>query len=144
MNFYQRSSIFTPCLVRLLARKKGGRPLTQAEIYQASGLSGLRIALISEMTSWDQVDLPTMRAFTTACGIDLCNRQQLKKAVTYIKFCARPRSMAFEYLRRDPLWLDYYRPLIDTWRSSYGTVTKQSDIWPPLRALLMRIPLIKK
>ena len=140
MNFWARSEIYSPALVRLLARKKGGRPLTWIEICdQSIILTPPQVEAFSQATKWHDIPLAEMRAYLEGCGLDFCNWSQCHRADEYLK--SRPN---FEHLRKSSDWKTYWLPLLIRWRRSHGSVTKTSDIWPPLRDLLIRLTLIAK
>ncbi len=145
MTFWQRSEIYSPCLVRMLARKSGGRgtgkrPMTWMEICDRSTLGPAQIEAVSQSTDWNQIELPLMQDFLIGCGVDFCDRSQMHRADEYLR--SRPR---FEHLHRSPEWKAYWLPLMIRWRKSHGDITKTSDVWPPLRDLLIRLnPLLKQ
>lgn len=111
MKFWKKIERFPPVACRLLARKLYGRPLTSSEIAKASGLTVLRVEAISEQSSWAGIDVLELRAFTEACGIFLEDHGKMKRIEQYIA-----RSPKFTYLRRSPLWQDYYKPLLNKWK----------------------------
>lgn len=74
---------FPPILCRLLARKgKKRRPYSSRELSEISGLSRDMVNMISAQTSWNNVRIKDMLAFTKACGVDLTD---LKRQREYIK-----------------------------------------------------------
>lgn len=95
-------------LVRLLARHKGGLPLTTEEIAQRSGgeLSEWDVTVISSCPNWNTVPMGKMRAFLTACDTDFCNRAVMKRKTVYLK-----SKNKFHYLQRSPEWVGILRPL---------------------------------
>lgn len=117
MKFYERARRFPPGLIRLLARKKNSKPLTNDEIASASGLSAYEVVLISQKTDWRGIDIDTMRRFTRGCGIDLENARDVKRITVYLKGTrdANGKRVAptFRYLRRSGQWESFYRPLRD-------------------------------
>ena len=134
IDFWTKSLIFSPALVRMMARKKGGKPMSALDVADASiGLTPAQVEAISQSTSWEHIDLPTMREYLTACSLDFCDAAQCRRAILYLK--SKPN---FEYLRVSPEWKTYWLPLMIRWRKSCGVVTKELDIYPPLRALLLR------
>jgi hypothetical protein len=143
MTFYDRAAIFSPALVRLLARDgKYGEPLDTLRIQRdCNGLfSHFEIEALSQATSWKGIDIERMQAFTVACGIDLCDSKTMRRVTDYFR-----KDPTFKYLMRSKRWGDYYRPLLIKWRKSYGivTATTPTGLWAPLRKLLIRLnPLI--
>ena len=115
-KFWKRCDLIPPILVRLLARRRHGPPLTEVEIAKASGLDPYHVYSISNNLDWRGIDLPTMRAFTVACGVDFDNRIQMKRVESYLK--SKP---TWQYLRKSPDWIVYYQPLL---RKLYNSAKK--------------------
>lgn len=133
--FWAKTEIWTPPLCRMVARKKRNVPMSVLDIADASlKLTPAQVESISQSTEWSHIDVETMRDFVTACGIDFCDWAQMHRACEFIR--SKP---GFSHLRRSPEWKTYWRPLMIRWRKSYGVVTPKSDIWPPLRDLLIRL-----
>lgn len=107
MTFWQRSSRIPPILVRMLARRRHGPPLTDTEIATASGLAPSQVFAIAQCTDWTGIDVPTMRRFLQACGVDFEDRKQMVRIDAYLR--ARP---SWQYLRTSPLWRSYFEPLM--------------------------------
>lgn len=125
ITFWKRAQAFPPILVRLLAKHKqhgyGGKPLTDAEIADASGLTQIQVAAISQGTNWTGIDLPTMRQFLTGCRLDFCDRVAMKRATEYCRVQARlakQNRTTWTYLRISPLWKTLYAPMIQRYRQS--------------------------
>lgn len=136
MTFYQLAKTYPPCFVRLLARKKSGRPLTSGEIANLTFEHGVRLSTfeveaISQQADWHGVDLPTMEAFIKACGFDFCDATQMHRIRAYIG--SKP---TFRYLRADANWKTYYLPLLLKWAASYA---HPNDIPKPVRSLALRL-----
>jgi len=112
-SFYTHARNFPPVLVRLLARRKGGPPLTASEIaYFSQGvLSEFDVNYISKETSWDNVQFGQMKAFTTACGVDFTSRAQMNRTAVYLKL---PHK--FHYLRKSYEWETVLKPLVARYR----------------------------
>jgi hypothetical protein len=141
MNFWSRAHNFPPALVRLLARHKHGKPLTTAEITERSrvAVSTYTIESISGLTSWNRLTIDDMRDFTQACGLDFCDTKAWRRAEDYLR-----HAPTFRYLHASPQWETYYKPLLIAWRKSHGKVTSATNVWPPLRTLLIRLnPLLE-
>jgi len=142
MTFDQRATAFPPCLVRLLARTAHGKqPMDFMQICNRStALTPILVDSLSQETSWKNVHYGLLRDFTVACDVDFCDWNRMKLIDAYIR--SKPR---FEYLIRHGDWPSYYLPLLKRYRESYGDMTNQHlDLWPPVRALLVRLtPLIK-
>lgn len=65
---------FTPCVVRMLARKgkgAGSVQLTHIEVAHASGLALAKVRRISRLTSWDSVTVGDADKFMRGCGINI-------------------------------------------------------------------------
>lgn len=134
MTFWQRSKLFSPALIRLLARsKRYGAPISAVEIAQRSGLHRVMVEGISQNCDWESIDLPTMQLFTQACHFDFCATADMRRAEDYLR-----RKPSFRHLRTSPDWKSFYLPLMTTWRRSYPPVPP-SDTWPPIRNLLVRL-----
>lgn len=111
----KRLDLFTPILVRLLARHPRGHPLTTAEIADRSGLLPMQVETLSWATSWDGVDLPTFRSFTQACNLDILNAVQAKRNEAYLNgqtVNGVRQPPQFLYLKRDKNWETYYKPMM--------------------------------
>ncbi len=136
MTFFERSQSFPPILVRLLARHKGGRPLTEKEI--AFGIDRNHFVWwYSQHTDWKLINLPDALEFMRGCQIDFCNTAQMRRVDDYLR-----KEPNLEYLRKSPEWDNYYKPLLIRWRSSYPTIP--DNIHKPVRDLLVRLtPILK-
>lgn len=117
-SIFTTAQRFPPILVRLLARVRRGRPLSDLEISKASGLPIHQVHVLSQSTDWRGVDIYTMRAFTAGCGLDFDSRSQMKRAIVYLRGkTVRGRRIApnFKYLRRSPYWATFYQPMVKRW-----------------------------
>lgn len=112
-SFWNTSRRYPPILCRLLARKKNGPALTEKEIADRAKLSALEINLLSKLTVWDDVSLSVMKKFLAGCGLDFCNRADMKRIDAY-----RRSQPTWKYLRRSGQWLPYYEPLLKTYAAS--------------------------
>jgi len=114
MNFWTTAEVFNPVLCRLMARHKRGRVLTNEEIaIRSKVLPAVQVIAISQRTSWEYVSVVTMRAYLTGCGLDFEDRPRMKVAMDYLK-----RNPSFAYLKRDPEYETFYKPLIQLWLTS--------------------------
>lgn len=95
MTFWITAQKFSPILVRLLARHRYNAPLSNAEIAQRSKLSIAAVAAIAVSPTWQDIDLPTMRAYLSACNVDFCNQQQMQRVKIYLR--SKP---TWKYLKR--------------------------------------------
>lgn len=111
MNFWKKSETYPPILVRLLARVPYGRPLTDHEIAQASGIPVAQVWNISCCTTWDGIDVPTMRRFLTACRVDIEDDATLRRIESYMR-----KNPSWRYLRKSPQWRSYYERLTRMYR----------------------------
>lgn len=138
MTFYDRALNFPPCLVRLLARD-GGRGFCSAlstdEIAESAGLSPMQVNTLSQQTNWRGVDLPTLQAFTIACGLDFSDRRCMVRALDYLD-----HNPTFSYLRRHPDWTTYYLPLMMRWAEAVKT---DDNLVPQLRRLVGRLSQVQ-
>lgn len=143
MKFYQAAQSFPPILVRLLARHKGGKPLTTEAISILSGMSGRAISeheveALSKATSWAGVQADTMFAYLKGCGLVFDDTTAMRRVTDYLR-----KNPNFEYLRKSPEWETYYKPMLIRWRSSY-IVGCQLPTYPPVRDLVIRLtPILK-
>jgi hypothetical protein len=119
-SFWQIAERYPPCLVRLLARHRGGPPLLTHEIAERSGLSPYQIASISQSVSWDSIPFGYMRAFLKACDIDFCSRASMNRKAVYLK-----TRNKFHYLRKSPEWASVLRPLVIRFREETKSKLKQ-------------------
>ena len=135
MTFLEYSQSFPPILVRLLARHKGGKPLTSEAISILSGrkISEHEIEALSKATSWRGVQVDVMFAYLTGCALMFDRHKSMRRVVDYLR-----KKPNLEYLRVDRDWITYYRPLLVRWRSTYGTEIP-TEVYKPVRELLIRL-----
>ena len=146
-KFPQRLNDFPPILCRLLARNKNGPPLTAVEIADRSTqtpgvkspLVPVQVENISQCINWEKIHILDALAFMYGCRVDLTDAKEFRRIKDYLS-----KKPNFRFLRQSPEWKSYWLPLMKRWRKSHGIVTKESDIWPPLRDLLMRTNLLVK
>lgn len=122
ITFYQHARDFPPILVRLLARKKNGPPLTNREIaYHVGGmLSDYDVSSISQCTDWDSVPFGKMRAFLVGCGMDFTDPVAMNRKKVYLK-----REHKFIYLRKSPEFETILKPLIARYRDHIANTFKR-------------------
>lgn len=134
-----RFKTFPPILVRLLARKKG-RPLTNEQIGFASGLPRYVVDSYSVQENWHAIPVMDALAFMNGCGLGLNDMKAWRRVESYLRM-----NPTFRYLRISGEWENYFQPLLVKWRRTQGQVSTTSPIWPPVRALLIRLnPLLNK
>lgn len=139
IGFYARVDSFPPILCRLLARRNC-KPLTTAEIASKAGLYQFVVETLSQKTSWDEVDVVTMRRFTKVCGVDFDDAKCMRRVEDYLR--SRP---SFQYLRCAPNWKDYYLPMLLSWRKHYGkNAGLAGALLPPVKSLIVRLSLLKQ
>ena len=130
LNFWQKADRFPPVLVRLLARHPKGRPLTVPEIAGRSGLSHWQIESLSRLTSWDAVDLHSMRRFLTGCGLDFERLDAMHRVNEYLRERQLPggaiKRPNFKYLRTSPDWSSIYSPLMSIYLQHVATNQPQT------------------
>jgi hypothetical protein len=107
MTFWEKAARIPPILARLLARDNYNLVLTDAHIAKASGLSVAMVTLVSNQTSWDSIDLPTMRKFLSGCRLDFDNRVQFHRNWIYLN-----KNPQWRHLRRDELFHDRWLPML--------------------------------
>lgn len=90
-----------PAMVRLIARKPDGRrrPMTNAEIAEASGLDEERVVEISGLTTWDEVPVGEAHAFCSGCGVTYRNYGE---HLWYIKRSCNGMRRPLAHLRNLP------------------------------------------
>jgi len=141
MNFFTASQSFPPILCRLLARHKGGRPLTTGEIDSVAYPIDSNPALVealSKTTRWDSIPFGDMHCYLVGCRIVFTSTVDMRRVTDYLR-----KNPNFEYLRKSPEWDSYYKPLLIRWRSSY-IVGSQLPPYPPVRDLVIRLtPILK-
>lgn len=98
--------------------------MTNAELSQRSGIPMFQVAAMSQQVNWSGIDLPTMKRFLDACGLDLEDSIELKRAQTYMRgkrrngFEVPPR---FSRHQNAPHWESELRPLAKILiKHSYG------------------------
>lgn len=113
---------FPPLVVRLLARHPGRRGsqqrvMTDAEIARRSKgkLAEAHVACLSRATSWDDIPVGQMIAFTKACGVDFDSRRAMMVHTKYLRRNIKQNlGPAFAYLRKDDQWESRWKPMILT------------------------------
>lgn len=145
MNFWQRTEVFNPMLVRLLARRYPSRkcpvPLSTLEIADHAEMSPALTEAIAQSPSWGGVPVDAMRRFMYGCNLDLADGKAFSVAREYFLTSKTKAPPTFEYLRKSSNYYTYYAPLMIRWRRSYGVITPETKLWPPLRDLLLRLDL---
>lgn len=112
MNFWQTSQLVPPIVARLMAKSPAGI-LTDSQIALVSGLSNDEVFLMSHKTTWDGIDIPTMKRFLMGCGVDFCNRRQVGRVKQYLRSLSSTRRRTnWKYLRTSPEWKRRYEPLL--------------------------------
>lgn len=121
-SFWHHAETFPPILVRLLARSKGGPPLTTEEIAQRSGgeLNEWDVMAISSCPNWDAIPLGRMRAFLRATDTDFCDRTAMKRKTAYLR-----TKHKFRYLIRSSEWETILRPLSMKFRQQQTKPTNE-------------------
>lgn len=118
INFTRNAAAFPPVLCRLLARHRYGRPLTNQEISERSGLSPVVVVAISECVAWKSIPFGDMLLFLKGCGIDFTDRAKMKSIRAYMRIRRSAdgarivRRPTFSYLKKDDQWESYYLPLM--------------------------------
>jgi hypothetical protein len=129
-NFWKRAELFPPLACRLFARTGGPhsghmvRPMSDAEIVERSGLAPTTVDLLSSMTTWDSVNVATMRAFTKACRMDFTNAVQMRRASQYMR---RGLIRELRYLKRSPDWETRWKPMATRWRMAIAKKQKKAE-----------------
>lgn len=99
-----------PCLCRLVARVRGGRAKTLAEIKMDSGLSKRKVTWIARQPTWLNVKVGDMISFAEACGADLLRPRKklfyLKRAYAQSGLKALSRGLSPAYVSRQILILE--------------------------------------
>ena len=120
-SFYIHARNFPPVLVRLLARRRNGPPLTTAEIVSGSGLDWYTVNAISFALSWDNIPFSQMERFIKACDCDFTSRTAMNRKACYMKL----RGHRFLYLRKSSEFETVLRPLVERWRAHIGSKINQ-------------------
>lgn len=116
-SLFKKLDRFPPVRVRLAAvhypngPKKWPVPLCDDAIAEHSLLSTAEVRYISQLTSWDDLSLKKIRMFIQGCRVNLGNWGALARVT---KITARGK---FFYLRRDPLWDEQYKRLVEIWEN---------------------------
>jgi len=121
-SFYNYAREYPPILVRLLARKKSGPPLTTAEIswFSAGALSEYEVNTISALTDWDSVPFGKMRAFLVACGTSFTDPASMNRKRVYLK-----QEHKFLYLRKSHEFETILKPLVLKYRQHIAKEIKR-------------------
>ena len=135
ITFYQYAREYPPVIVRLLARRKNGPPLTTHEIAarsipsgkitykdllnDGSFLSPYEVNAISECLQWDTIPFGKMVSFLRACGMDFTDPKEMNRKKVYLKL-----EHKFLYLRKSPEFETILRPLIVKWREHVASKIK--------------------
>lgn len=116
LNFFDKLATFPPIVCRLLARRTqvNGKAvaLTDEEIAAASGLSLTKVRSLSWLTSWDDVSVSELRAFSLACGVDFTSRDSMRAHRSYIN-----NAPKFTYLRKHRDWRTFFEPMVRAYLS---------------------------
>ena len=112
MNIWAKLEFFPPAVCRLLARtvssgKSVVRPKTAEEIAQDSGLPVTEVQSLSWKTSWDDVPVTKVKAFSLGCGVDFSNPKSMHRQTVYLS-----SSPSWSYLKKSDDWHSLYKPLI--------------------------------
>ena len=114
LTLWQKLTRFSPITCRLLARRTNaqGRPvaMSDADICSLSRLTLAQVKHISWSESWDEIPVGEMRAFMSACGVDVGSRHCVRLLGHYMR-----RGFAFSYLRKHPDWKFTFEPLMKRW-----------------------------
>jgi hypothetical protein len=119
LTIQERLDRFPPVACRILARAPkpsgGVRALTDAEIAAGSGrLSVKDVARLSRLTAWDTVPIADAFAFLKGCGVQIDDRDWMRKNVAYLQeLRGAPR-----YLKQSDEWETLYKPLLILWTRS--------------------------
>lgn len=112
-KIWERMDVYCPLILRLLARKRRGRPLTTLEIADASGLPVTTVEAISWSVDWSGIDVPSARAFMKGVGIDLASRDDVRRIRMYLRTSPKDPRRRFPYLRKSPEWKTRYLPMLE-------------------------------
>lgn len=137
-GFFQRADDFKPILVRLLARRKHGPPLTNAEIVERSGLDANAVTVLSTDTKW-RTSMAMMQSFLSACEVNFESARQMNRVYYYLR-----NKPNFEYLRTHKEWKTRWLPMMIQWRNCYPLKLADDPKWKPLRDLLTRLNHLHK
>ena len=117
LSFWEKLDRFPPIVCRLLARRKqasgGIVAMTASEIASRGGMTVCEVNSLSWLTSWEGVPMRQVRQFSLACGVDFCDRANMREHSAYVKRCA-----SFKYLKKSPEWDSVYSHMIRTYVSS--------------------------
>lgn len=122
-SFYEWAAEYPPILCRLLARGNDRKPLTHEQIAVLAKLTWIEVVLISEQIDWRRIDLPSVEAFTKACGVDFTDRRSMNRQSCYLRakiINGRNQSPRFKYLLMAPNFNSYFKPLYDRWKRSFS------------------------
>ena len=132
MSYYTYAEKYPPCLVRLLARHKGGPPLTTEQIsesmvkhwYTHGGnprmtlsiqpFSGYVVNAISQELTWNNIEFGAMRAFLAACECDFTDFKTMDRKDAYMR--VKFKTAKFDFLHRSPEWETVLQPLVLRYR----------------------------
>lgn len=137
-GFFQRASDFKPILVRLLARRKHGPPMTNAEIVEKSGLAPNMVTVLSTDTEW-RTSMPCMKSFLLACDVNFESARSMNRVYYYLR-----NTPSFEYLRTHQEWKSRWLPMMIQWRNCYPLKLGDEPRWKPLRDVLSRLNHLHK
>lgn len=85
MTLLQFLDRFPPCAVRLAARMRG-RPMSNANIADLSGLSRGTVNRLSRMRSWHSITIRVASIFCIACQADIVRPRRLREYFKRGKF----------------------------------------------------------
>ncbi len=120
----ERFEVFTPLICRLLARKgvrRGVKVLTDEEIARASGLPVYKVHSLSSLPSWYSVDVMTALQFMKGCRVNITDGASYHKHSKYI------RRAKWDYLRKEPDWMERWLAMINIQKEYYHDREKIRD-----------------
>lgn len=105
-TFWQKTRRFPPALVRILARHRRGKLITDEVIAKRSLLTLNEVRLLGASMEWE-VTVGAMERYLQACEIDFENRKQMQRICAYLR-----KSPRWLHLRNDPEWKTRWLPIV--------------------------------
>lgn len=91
MTLLSKLNVHPPFMVRVLARKPNGKPMSGPEIAALAGMNADMVRRLSRLTSWESVSIGTASRFMIGCRYDPFHAKNHNRYVRRMATVANPR-----------------------------------------------------
>lgn len=91
MTLLTKLNIHPPFMVRVLARKPNGKPMSGPEIAALGGINADMVRRLSHLTSWESVSIGVAARFMVGCRYDPFHAKNHNRYVRRMATVANPR-----------------------------------------------------